>query len=169
MLYEAAPEAPEWIRRVPAALEKWAVIWLVLESTRVNVYAHSDFVGQYCIAYADMREALGFLSRSKLVKETRTVGVGDKAKTTVEKVTVSPYQTIYMNATREMERLGRMIGLEPVNPLEETRSFQDYAEILRAEDDGGYNVDDGNDGNGGDTAQTEICTDTSRAGTVLDS
>lgn len=169
-LYDQAPDAPEWVRKVPRALEKWQVIWLALERTRVSVNAHGDFVAQYCIAYSDMRDAVERMRNSKLVKETRTVGVGDKAKTSIEKVTVSPFQGIYDNATRNMERLAKLIGLDPTNPLEEVRKFDDYADILRAEIIGGDDVDNGSDGNaGGDTAeQAEICSGTSETESILD-
>lgn len=171
MLYDQAPEAPEWLKSMPRAVEKWGVVWLALERTRVSFEAHGDFVAQYCIAYADMREAVERLSRSKLIKETRTTGSGDKAKVTIEKLTVSPFQLIYTTATREMERLGRIIGLDPVNPLDEARKFADYAEILRAEIYGDDNVDNGSyrHSAGGDTAkQAAICTGTADSSPVLD-
>lgn len=170
MNYTKAPEAPDWLKKVPRAHEKWNKIWLALEQTRIKPDAHEDFVVQYCIAYSDMREAMERMERSKLVKETRTVGVGDKAKTTIEKLTVSPFQTIYDNATRNMDRLGRFLGLDPVSPLDEVRTFQDYADFLRIEDDGGDYVDDGGDGGTcvDATGETEIHTGSTGENQVLD-
>lgn len=153
----AIPAVPGWLKKNTRACERWGEIWSVLERTRIRPAMHGDFVAQYCVAYADMRDALEHLERGKLVAEKRTVGVGDKAKTTVEKVTVSPYQSVYDNATRNMERLGRMIGLDPTNPLEATRTLADYADNLRDigedEDD---DVDDGtsaSDGQPGDAGK----------------
>lgn len=151
MGYAVVPEAPAWIARYPRALEKWNDLWgKVLEPTRITPAAHGDIVGQYCIYYSDMRDALEKLERGKLVGEKKTTGVGDKAKVTVEKLGVSPYQRIFDNAVQKMERLGKMIGLDPVNPLEAARTFADYAEILGDDGDGeGDNVDDGSSTNDG--------------------
>lgn len=147
MADQAVPDAPGWIKG--RALERWTELWPVLERSRIHPVMHRDIVAQYCIAYGDMREALEALQRSKLVKETRTVGVGDKAKTSVEKISVSPFHAIYMAAVREMDRLGKMIGLDPQNPLEVTRKFSDYSHMLYEENEGGP-VDDGSaSGNGG--------------------
>lgn len=141
------PPVPGWLAKYPRAVEQWETLWPCLERTRIKPAMHGMIVAQYCVAYSNMRDALERLERGKLVAEKRTVGVGAKANTTIEKVTVSPYQAIYDNATREMDRLGRMLGLDPLNPLEATRCFADYAAILC--DDGDDYVDDGNDSDGG--------------------
>lgn len=144
MADQAIPEPPGYIKSSARALERWNELWTCLEGSRIKPALHRDFVGQYCVAYADMRDALEKLEKGKLVAEKRTVGVGDKAKTTVEKWHVHPFQSIYDNAVRNMERLGRMLGLDPINPLEETRTLADYADnLIDMGEDEDSNVDDG--------------------------
>lgn len=168
MLYEKAPEAPAWVKRVARAHEKWEDVWLALEQTRVFVRQHGDLVAQYCIAWADMRDALERMQNSKLVAEKRMVGSGENAKVVVEKVTVSPFYSIYKDALSTMDRIGLKIGLDPANPLDEAKRFSDYREILCCND--GDDDVDGSDGTaGGDAAsETEIQSGSAGQENVLD-
>lgn len=147
------PECPAWLAKYPRALERWNALWPVLERTRLNPLMQGDYVSQYCMAYSDMRDALEKMERGKLVAEKRTVGVGDKAKTTIEKLSISPYQSVYDNAVNKMERLGRMIGLDPEKPLDRAYDMDDFAEFLGV-DDGDGDADDAGEHDGSNATGT---------------
>jgi P27 family predicted phage terminase small subunit len=153
MTDQTIPPIPSFLARNERAAERWNELWTILERTRVNPIVHRDIVAQYCVAYADWREALEKLERSKLVAEKRTVGVGDKAKTTVEKVTVSPYYSIAQAAAKEMDRLGKMIGLDPLSPLEESRPYADYIDTIAIPEDDGLGEQEGIEGANADGGQ----------------
>lgn len=152
MVDRTIPPVPAGLARYPRGAEMWNALWAnALERTRVFPALHGVIVEQYCVYYSDMRDAMEKMERGKLVAEQkRTVGEGDKAKVTIEKLGISPYQRVFDTAVSQMERLGRLIGLDPMNPLEEVHTLADYAGGLNdiGEDDEWEDVED-DDGNNG--------------------
>lgn len=118
------PQAPGHIKRNPRAYDKWLALWPALDRTRINPVTHVDFVCQYCQAYADMRDAQEQLEKGKLVKDKQ------------DRVWVNPYQAIYDNSVKQIAELGKMLGLRPDMPMAPISRYEDYAEILRSDDNG---------------------------------
>lgn len=154
------PAAPGWLQRNARAHERWNRLWTEVNTTRIKPL-HYDLMCQYCVYYSDMRDAAEKMERGKLVAEKKQVGQ-NKTSVTIERVTVTPYQSLFDNAVREMSRIGQLIGLRPDQPLTSAYSFADYAASLlvtEADEDSDGDTDDcgpasGDDGDG--TVQESI-------------
>jgi phage terminase small subunit len=86
------PSAPSWLKG--AALEKWMLLWQILDPSRVKPALHSDVVALYCQAYADFREAV---EKSEIARDNRD-------RTMME---------LRNSAMRQMIDLGIILGLSP--------------------------------------------------------
>jgi P27 family predicted phage terminase small subunit len=116
----AVPDAPEWIKRNVRAHDRWRALWPILDRSRIKPELHSDYVCQYCVAYADIRDAQEKMDQmGKLVKDKQG------------RVTVNPYQVLYDAAVNKMAALGDMLGIRPDRPLEPHADARSDAEILR--------------------------------------
>ncbi len=155
---DVIPDAPGWLQRSARAHERWSRLWSEVNRNRIKPM-HYDLMCQYCVYYSDMRDAAEKMERGKLVAEKKQVGT--KADVTIERITVTPYQSIFDNSVREMSRIGQLLGLRPDTPLASVRSFDDYIDALLEDDsDGDDREDSGDDGDG------EVSTDTD--GALLD-
>jgi P27 family predicted phage terminase small subunit len=111
------PPAPEWLRGFAA--EKWAMIWPLLERSRINPEMHSDIVAMYCQAYSDFREACAYIGvKGAIVKD-------DSGK-----VFTNPYVPVRDAAVKQMVLIGSKLGLGPDDQSFQV-SWDDYAPTAR--------------------------------------